>query len=344
MSLKLPINIDDKLIPISYAELVQAEAAYEAEQTKVAMAEQALHETSARYAAKEEELNLALAAQGALVLRLQEELKNIPPVVLPVVHKPTITKTELLNVAGVAIPKDNAPSITQDQNARDMMLIASLMGLNAWRGFFNLQEIVKHAAMSETNTNHLPGFGRRLGLTFIADTMNNHAVNLNDTDLKICLDGLRKMSGTGPFAGVFDDANQYRETRNTDGTLKYPAGTLERLVGRIRHFAPDMILIASLTANATIGEYKPLFDFVEAQTFGTIRELPVFLGRFFDVYCLDGRKEISVEYLTQAIEIVASKPPKNLFFYVSAITDWKNMASQIPLMRTLVQRWMSMAR
>lgn len=283
--------------------------------------------------------NQAVIGQhAATILNLQKQIADLtkPPVIIP--RKPTITKALMKDVAGLAIPKGNAPSASQDQNARDLMLLWSLMGGNAWRGFFNLQEIKAHTAMAESNINHLPGYGRRLGLTFIADTLNNLAVNLNDADLKTALDGLRKMSGTDPFIGVFDDANQYRDE------LKYPKGTLERLVGRIRSIAPDIILIASLTANATINDYKPLFDFVEAQTFGKITELPVFLGRSFDVYCLDGRKEITADYLTKAGEIIASANPRSIFYYVTSITDWKGIPEKLPLIKQAVSKWWALAR
>lgn len=285
-----------------------------------------------------DDANLSLAKAVMVNRDLSAQLQARP---LPgTSRKPIITKTEMRDVAGVAVPKGNAPSAAQDQNARKMMLMASLMGFNAWRGFFNLSEVKAHAAMLESNLNHLPGYGRRLGLTFFADTLNNPAINYSDPDLKVYMEGLRKMAGAGPFIGYFDDANQYlNET-------KYPKGTLERLVGRIRQFAPDIILVASLTAGADIGTYKQpgLFDFVEAQTFGKIGELGGMLGKGFDVYCLDGRKEISIDYLTQAIEIVASKNPRSIFYYVTSITDWETMAEKLPLIKQNVTRWMSMAR
>lgn len=289
-----------------------------------------------------DEANQSLAKAVIVNRDLNAQLQQCP--IPGAARKPIISKAEMLNVAGVAIPKGNAPSAAQDQNARDMMLMASLMGLNAWRGFFNLNEVKAHAAMLENNPNHLPGYGRRLGLTFFADTLNNPAVNYSDPDLKVYMEGLRKMAGAGPFIGYFDDANQYREVKNADGTLKYPKGTLERLVTRIRQYAPDIILVASLTANAAIGEYKPLFDFVEAQTFGKIGELPGFLDRKFDVFCLDARKEISADYLAQAAEILVSKNPRSIFYYVTSITDWKNMPGQLLLIKQNVTRWMSMAR
>lgn len=283
----------------------------------------------------------ALAKSVARERELQALLDKPPVVTLPVARKPIITKTEIKDVAGIAIPKGNAPSASQDQNARLLMLLWSMMGGNAWRGFMNLQEIKAHTTMLDNNVNHLPGFGRRLGLTFIADTLNNHAVNLSDGDLRIALDGLRKMSGTDKFIGYFDDANQYRDE------TKYPKGTLERLVKRIRSIAPDIILVASLTANATINDYKnpdTLFDFVEAQTFGKIGELPVFLERSFDVFCLDGRKEISIDYLAKSIDIVGELNPRNIFYYITAITDWQNIPDKLPFIKQIVTRWMAMAR
>ena len=295
-----------------------------------------------RMAAALQELATERTTTASLTSRVTE-LETRPPAPLLTSRKPTITKTEMLNVAGVAVPKGNAPSAAQDQNSRDLILLASMMGFNAWRGFFNLSEVKAHTAMADTNINHLPGYGRRLEMTVVFDTLNNPAVNLSDADLKIYLDGLRKMAGSGPFVGYFDDANQYREARNTDGTLKYPVGTLERLVGRIRQFAPDIILIASLTAGANISNYKSkdLFDFVEAQTFGKIGELPGMLDNGFDVYCMDGRREISMDYLTQAVEIIAKSNPRNVFYYVTAINDWKNMGEKIPLIKQTVARWLS---
>jgi hypothetical protein len=328
----MPLTIEAVTIPFS-------------EVARVATLESDLEEKNAALLLKEKEifdLNGTIGRHADTIINLQRQIETRPIVGIP--RKPTIDKITMKDVAGVAIPKGNAPSAAQDQNSRDMMLLWSMMGGNAWRGFFNLQEIKAHVAMLDNNINHLPGYGRRLGLTFIADTLNNLAVNLSDSDLKIALDGLRKMSGTDKFIGFFDDANQYREARNADGTLKYPAGTLERLVGRIRSIAPDMILIASLTANATINDYKPLFDFVEAQTFGPITDLPKFLVRSFDVYCLDGRKEISVDYLTKSVEIIAQNNPKNLFWYVTGINDWKGMGEKIPLIKQIVSRWWTQPR
>jgi hypothetical protein len=346
MSLKLPINIDDKLIPISYAELVQAEAAYEAELTKVAMAEQALHDTSARYAAKEEELNLALAEQGALVLRLQEELKKIPPVVLPVIRKPTITKTELLNVAGICVKKDDAPTTTQDENARQLILLASMMGFNVWRGFFNLGEVKVHGTYSETNIKNLPGYGRSLNMIFMADTVNSDAISaLNELDFEAYIRGLIKM---GAVALFFDDANQYRDDRNADGSLKWPQGTLEKRVARVRKYSGDIPLIASLRGNAITSDYKPLFDFVEAQTFGgKITELDYFLKRKddFEVFNLDGQKtEVTLEYLKASEPVVLRNNPDNIYYYPQTATEWKTMPLHLPIIKQIVTRWMSMAR
>lgn len=284
----------------------------------------------------------ALAKAVIVNRELSEQLQARP--VIGITRKPTITKTDMRDVAGVAIPKGNAPGAVQDQNARDMMLLWAMMGGNAWRGFFNLSEVKAHVVMADSNVNHLPGFGRKLGLTFIADTVNNAALNLSDNDLDAYIAGLLKM---GAAAFYFDDANQYREARNADGTPKYPADKLETMVARIRKRAPNTPLIASLTSNAVIANYKDpktLFDFVEAQTFGKIGELTGMLGKGFDVYCLDGRKEISLDYLTKAVEIIAQHNPKNVFYYVTAITDWKGMPNQLPLIKQAANRWMSMAR
>jgi hypothetical protein len=353
MSLTELIDIDTQPITITHGKFKEMDAAYILQETKaaqalekVAIAEQALHETSARYAEKETELNKALAEQGALVLRLQEELKNIPPVVLPVVRKPTITKTELLNVAGICVKKDDAPTTTQDENARQLILLASMMGFNVWRGFFNLGEVKAHLTYSETNIKNLPGYGRSLNMVFMADTVNSDAISaLSELDFEICIRGLIKM---GAVALFFDDANQYRDDRNADGSLKWPQGTLEKRVARVRKYSGDIPLIASLRGNAITSDYKPLFDFVEAQTFGgKITELDYFLKRKadFEVFNLDGQKtEVTLEYLKASEPVVLRNNPDNIYYYPQTATEWKTMPLHLPIIKQIITRWMSMAR
>lgn len=260
-----------------------------------------------------------------------------PPVSPPPAPRArVITKTQITGVAGICIAKDNAPSLAQDDASRALITLAASLGFNAWRGFFNLQEVKTHGVLSEDSPKHLPAFGRKLDMAFVADTVNWAAVNLNDADLKIYIAGLIKM---GAMAFYFDDANQYREAKNADGSLKYPAGTLEKLVGRIRALAPEIPLIASLTANALIATYKPLFDHVEAQTFGKITELGTFLARDFDVFCLDGRPTVTLDYVTKSADIILRSDVDSFFYYPETLTGWKSMGAQTAVIKTLIDRW-----
>lgn len=263
-----------------------------------------------------------------------------------VTRKPTITKTELLNVAGICVDKDDAPTTAQDENARQLILLASMMGFNTWRGFFNLAEVKVHLTYSETNIKHLPGYGRLLGMTFMADTVNSDAIwALSEADFAVYIKGLITMGAT---AFYFDDANQYRDDRNADGTLKWAEGTLEKRVARVRAYSGAIPLIASLRGNAITAQYKPLFDFVEAQTFGgKITELDYFLKRKgeFEVFNLDGQKnEVSKTYLEASEEIILRNNPRNIYYYPATATEWKTMADRLPTIKRIVTRWMSMAR
>jgi hypothetical protein len=272
------------------------------------------------------------------------ELSKAAPVLLPIARKPIITRTDIRGIAGICVDKDDTPSAAQDENARELIVLASMMGFNTFRAFFNLGEVKTHLTLSETNIRHMPGYAKQLGMTFIADTVNSPVItSLSDPDFKVYIEGLIKM---GAMAFYVDDANQYRETKNVDGTLKYPAGELERMVKRIRLLAPQTPIIASLRGSANPAEYKPLFDATEAQTFGgVITELEGFLKRPFDIFNLDAqRNEVSVAYLKASEEIVLRNNPRNIYYYPSTAVDLKNMPDRIGIIRQIVQRWMAMAR
>lgn len=311
----------------------------------IAQKDQAIEEMALTVKSVQDELAIERDALGKLAARVIELQKN-PPVILPIVRKPTITETELLNVAGICVKKDDAPTTTQDENARQLILLASMMGFNVWRGFFNLGEVKAHLTYSETNIKNLPGYGRSLNMVFMADTVNSDAIAaLSEADFKIYIEGLIQMRAA---AFYFDDANQYRDDRKADGSLKWPQDTLEKRVARVRKYAPNMPLIASLRGNAITSDYKPLFDHVEAQTFGgKITELEYFLKRKedFEVFNLDGQKaEVTLEYLKASEPVVLRNNPKNLFYYPQTATEWKTMPLHLPIIKQIVTRWMSMAR
>src|SRR5690606_30390848 len=122
-------------------------------------------------------------------------------------HTPVITKQALANVVALTIEKgDNAPSDEQYETIRSVLMRASTMGFNTWRAFFNQDEVRDHAHKNADDPNHLPQFGCRNGLVFIADTVDAVVPKLNDDELRAYIQGLEAM---GALAFVINDANQY---------------------------------------------------------------------------------------------------------------------------------------
>lgn len=309
---------------------------------------------------------LALRAQvTGLEKALKEATKppvTVPPVVIPptppiipnpIPTKPTISKTEITGLAALTIENgDDEPGLDQYALMRKVLTQAADMKFNAGRWFMNAFEVAKHQTLKETDENHLPGFAMALGITYIADTVDSEVwrvlkieSDLKKTSeekakatagLKAYLEGLAKL---GAKAFVVNDANQYREMKALDGTLLYPSGTLERIVERIRAITPNMPLIASLTASATIGEY-PMFDFFEAQTFGTPDHVRQFLARPFDIFCLDARRQMSAVDITTRAAIILAAKPKAFFYYTDRASDWANMPlDKVSAIRRMIEAW-----
>lgn len=279
-------------------------------------------------------------------LRAEIERLKAPPT--PV--RPIITKDVIKNVMGVTLENSlTAPTDAQYEAMRVAMRQAAEMGFNAARWFLNAGEVKTHNALVDANSpDHLPNYARSLGLVYIADTVDSVVWNTfkieNDplksgaqkasatSALKVYLVGLERL---GAAAFYLNDANQYRDA------AKFPAGTLEKIAARIRSITPNMPLIASLTANAARGDYGAA-DHIEAQTFGTVSELKAFLGRDFDVYCLDGRaKTVHVDYLQAMKDLLAARNPEACFFYCDTVKDWQNagMQEELVIIRDIVQAW-----
>lgn len=262
-----------------------------------------------------------------------------PPVVAPVVSavKPIITKTELKNVAGFCVTLGRLPpSATVDATARELIVMGRGMGFNCVRFFRNKDEVAADLKRTPDDLRNLYAFAQKQGMVVVADTINRAAYDLNDAELKTYLAGLKTL-GTPLY--IFDDGNQYREAKNADGKLKYPAGTLERLVKRVRDLQPDMPIMASLTAGAVIKDYEPLFDFTEAQTFGSSANLDTFLDRGFDAYCLDGQASASLDYLRRAHDIILKDNPTAVFWYTASDekTNWLDMDDKTALIEKTVK-------
>jgi hypothetical protein len=110
------------------------------------------------------------------------------------------------------------------------------------------------------------------------------------------------------------------------------------MLGRFRAVS-DLPVIASLRASASTGEYA-MFDYVEAQTFGTAEELPGFMALPFDVFCLDAREDMSAETLKERGEIILAAQPEAFFYYASRADDWLAMpAEEAAIISGIIEQW-----
>lgn len=296
-----------------------------------------------------------------------ERLKN-PTVPNPTGRIPIITRSVLKNIAGITIENGNTePDDAQYELVRTAIRQAAEMGFNAARWFMNQSEVKEHLAV--TGIGHLPTFAYSEGIAYIADTVDSvvwQTFKIEDDPLKSAtqkaiatanltayLKGLETLRAKAFF---INDANTYRDGKKADGTPLFPKGTLERIITRIRSICPTMPLIASLTGNAVIADYKIMptdsipvtmgkCDFVEAQTFGKLAELSGFLSKAFDVFCFDGRKGIVTEaYLKGAKPLILARNPSCYFWYPTLASDWQaeSMKEEIGVIKEIVQAWRKM--
>jgi hypothetical protein len=237
---------------------------------------------------------------------------------------PVITKHELNGVVALTIEKgDHAPSDEQYATIRSVLMRASAMGFNTWRAFFNPDEVREHTNRIADDPNHLPQFGCRNGLVFIADTVDAIVPKLNDEELRGYIQGLETM---GALAFVVNDANQYS------------IEALEQMVMRIRAVS-NLPIMASFTGSANIAAY-PMFDYYEAQTFGTTDEFVDFLARPFDVYCLDARESMTARGLQERGDILLAIRPRAFFYYTAVADDWLAMPNEeIETITGIIKHW-----
>lgn len=257
----------------------------------------------------------------------------VPPVITPPVipnpipRPPTINKTEIIGVAALTIEKgDGDPGVKMYTDVRNVLLKAKGMGFNCWRGFFNIDEVRKTLGLQRSDPNHLPEYGRTLGIDFIADTVDAMMPKLDINGQREYLKGLEAM---GAQAVVFNDANQYETLDLVEWT------------DAVRRVLPNMPIIASLTGVANIAKY-PMFDFFEAQTFGNVGELENFIERPFDIFCLDARKAITAEGITTraAAVLAAGRKVKAFFYYADLANDWLAMGlDKQNAIRKMIANW-----
>lgn len=250
-----------------------------------------------------------------------------PTIPNPIPRALIINKTEITGVAALTIEKGKKePSDAMYSEVRDVMVKAKGMGFNAWRGFFNEDEVREHQTRKASDPKHLPEFGRTLGLDFIADTVDAMLPKLDINGQREYLKGLEAM---GAQAVVFNDANQYETLDLVEWT------------DAVRRVLPNMPIIASLTGVANIAKY-PMFDFFEAQTFGNVGELENFIERPFDIFCLDARKAITAEGITTraAAVLAAGRKVKAFFYYADLANDWLAMGlDKQNAIRKMIANW-----
>lgn len=326
----------------SAAALTEANATIERQ--KAAMA--AMEQVNGQQAVKLREALDVIAEQSRRIALLEKPVVTLPkpfepvppsPPVVPVTPlKPIITKTELNYVAGACVTLGfKPPSATVDATARELMKLISSMGFNTVRFFRNKDEVRDDLKRNPEDPRNLYAAAKKLGLTVVADTINRAALDLSDTELSQYLAGLKSL---GAALLVFDDANQYVEPKK-DGT-RYPPNTLKDMVARVRQYS-DLPIIASVRANARVEDYKPLFEWVEFQTFGRLTELDDFLRLPADCFVLDGQATVGNDYLRGAHDVIMKYPP-NAFFYYSSLdedTDWRTMPDKVALIEKTVKAW-----
>jgi hypothetical protein len=279
--------------------------------------EENLKALAKKFTASEQD-KVALSKQVQELTRALEEAKKPPvtvpppPIPHPIPRPPVISKTEISGLFALTIEKGKKePTDAMYADVRTVLMKAKGMGFNAWRGFFNIDEVREHLARKASDPKHLPQYGRSLGIDFIADTVDAMMPKLDVNGQREYLKGLEAM---GAMAVVFNDANQYETLDLIEWT------------DAVRRVLPNMPIIASLRGNGRISEY-PMFDLFEAQTFGKEEELLTFLDRPFNIFCLDARKSISAEGITTRAAIVLAREEKlkAFFYYTDLASDWLTM-------------------
>lgn len=262
------------------------------------------------------------------------DMPDTQPIITPT-DPVAVKPTEKLSGLGFTITLGLvAPSLEVDTAAGELMRMGAKMGFEWTRFFRNKEELSNDIWRKPDDPRNLYALALQLGLKVAADTIDVIALRLTDSELDKYLDYIETM---GAKLLVFNDANQYREAKNADGSPKYPPGTLERLVERVRKRS-KLPLMASLTATAALGAYT-MFDYTEAQCFGRIGELDDFLKRPFDAFCLEGRASASLDYLMKAHDILLQFKPSFAWWYTAfdKQTDWRTMPDKVALIEKTVK-------
>jgi hypothetical protein len=224
------------------------------------------------------------------------------------------------------------PSKEQYTRVREALIWAwdKKLGVNAWRGHLNLDEVKEHLKAAP-GLGNLPQLGQRLKMHFIADTVDVVVKSTDNPTLKIYLEGLEKLKAR---ALVFNDADQY------------PLFDLQLMLERVRAIS-KLPIILSLRGSANVATYKKLGPgiYVEIQTFGNVSEMKnTFLPKAADVdlFCLAAFKALTAAQLKAIYDTVltARQKPKGIFFYTDTAVDWPAMPqAEVDILKSFVTRW-----
>jgi hypothetical protein len=255
-----------------------------------------------------------------------------PPVVIPPVTPQKVTRQALGRWAGFTVEHSKkAPTPSENALARKAMDWGKSIGLDMFRLFLNPSEARAMAAMADDNPEKITAYGRKIGLRWMADTLDTIAGLLKTRDeLKAYTDALIQMGCEGFYVNDADRA-------------ALPFDALKVLIARLRDAAPDMPIFVSLLGSANVDLYKTVADYVEIQTFGSLSELATFLKRGV-IPCLDLRKPMTVSDLKARAEVALRFPPQAFYFYADLVTDYQDMPdSEDAIVREFVKSWKSLA-
>jgi hypothetical protein len=230
-----------------------------------------------------------------------------------------------------------APDKAQYTRVREALFWAwdKKLKINAWRGHLNIGEVRDHLKDAPP-LGHLPNFGRRLKMHFIADTVDVVVKSVDNTTLQWYLQSLEDKLKACAF--VLNDADQY----GIEGA--------QHMIERMRQFT-QLPIILSLRGTANVAAYKALGEnvFIEIQTFGKPDEMKnTFLPKapIVDFFCFPAFKAMTAQQLKTIYDIVlaAKVMPKAFFFYTDAADDWPAMPqTEVDVLRNFVTRWKSAA-
>jgi hypothetical protein len=326
------MTITIQSVTVSYDELVEQGKALENALTAAQNAANALSAmTTERNAAAGalEASNAAYEAERAAHLKTQRGLAESierektlqariveltkPPVVIPPVTPQKVTRQALGRWAGFTLEHGkSAPSHTQNAYARLAMDWGKSVGLDMVRLFINPSEARLMSTMTDDNPENIIGYARKIGLRWMADTMDTIASLLKTpTELKAYCDALAKMGCEGFYV---NDADR----------MAIPFEALRLMIARFRAAAPEMPIFVSLLGSANVDQFKTVADYVEIQTFGSLAELSTFLKRGV-IPCLDLRKPMTVTDLKARAEVALRFPPQAFYFYADLVTDYQDM-------------------